>query len=53
MKFMGDLPLKGQTEQDVVCSLLKVNPHPLLAWTLFMDFIYLPYLLTYLLRAQS
>ncbi|XP_066496960.1 unconventional myosin-XV [Tiliqua scincoides] len=24
MKFMGDLPLKGQTELDVVCSLLKL-----------------------------
>ncbi|XP_062999566.1 unconventional myosin-XV [Elgaria multicarinata webbii] len=24
MKFMGDLPLKGQTELDVVCALLKL-----------------------------
>ncbi|CAI5791924.1 unconventional myosin-XV [Podarcis lilfordi] len=24
MKFMGDLPLKGQTELEVVCSLLKL-----------------------------
>nr|XP_015215599.1 PREDICTED: unconventional myosin-XV [Lepisosteus oculatus] len=24
MKFMGDYPLKGQTEQDVVCTILKL-----------------------------
>uniref|UniRef100_A0A674JSA4 MyTH4 domain-containing protein n=1 Tax=Terrapene triunguis TaxID=2587831 RepID=A0A674JSA4_9SAUR len=26
MKFMGDWPLKGQTELDVVCAVLKVPP---------------------------
>lgn len=25
MKFMGDLPLKGQTDLNVVCALLKVH----------------------------
>lgn len=24
MKFMGDFPLKGQTEQDLVATILKV-----------------------------
>lgn len=24
MKFMGDFPLKGQTEQDLVTTILKV-----------------------------
>lgn len=26
MKFMGDHPLRGQTELDIVCTILKVNP---------------------------
>lgn len=26
MKFMGDHPLRGQTELDAVCTILKVNP---------------------------
>lgn len=26
MKFMGDHPLRGQTELDSVCTILKVNP---------------------------
>lgn len=25
MKFMGDFPLKGQTEQDLVTAILKVH----------------------------
>lgn len=25
MKFMGDFPLKGQTEQDLVTTILKVH----------------------------
>ncbi|KAG7460008.1 hypothetical protein MATL_G00216600 [Megalops atlanticus] len=25
MKFMGDYPLKGQTEQDVICTILKLS----------------------------
>ncbi|KAJ8345179.1 hypothetical protein SKAU_G00293720 [Synaphobranchus kaupii] len=25
MKFMGDYPLKGQTEQDVVCTILRLS----------------------------
>lgn len=25
MKFMGDHPLRGQTELDAVCTILKVN----------------------------
>lgn len=25
MKFMGDFPMKGQTEQDLVATILKVN----------------------------
>ena len=28
MKFMGDHPLRGQTELDAVCTILKVNPPP-------------------------
>lgn len=28
MKFMGDHPPRGQTELDIVCTLLKVNPVP-------------------------
>lgn len=27
MKFMGDFPLKGQTEQDLVATILKVHTH--------------------------
>ena len=27
MKFMGDAPLKGQTEQDLVTTILKVEAH--------------------------
>lgn len=26
MKFMGDHPLRGQTELDAICTILKVNP---------------------------
>lgn len=26
MRFMGDAPLKGQNELDVLCTLLKVSP---------------------------
>lgn len=26
MRFMGDAPLKGQSELDVLCTLLKVSP---------------------------
>uniref|UniRef100_A0A8B9EWV9 MyTH4 domain-containing protein n=1 Tax=Amazona collaria TaxID=241587 RepID=A0A8B9EWV9_9PSIT len=26
MKFMGDHPLRGQTELDTICTILKVNP---------------------------
>ena len=33
MKFMGDHPLRGQTELDAVCTTLKVNP-PLGRWVL-------------------
>lgn len=32
MKFMGDFPLKGQTEQDLVTNILKVQ-----ALTYFID----------------
>lgn len=28
MRFMGDAPLKGQSELDVLCTLLKVSPAP-------------------------
>lgn len=28
MKFMGDHPPRGQTELDIVCTILKVNPVP-------------------------
>lgn len=27
MKFMGDFPLKGQTEQELVAAILKVHKH--------------------------
>lgn len=27
MRFMGDAPLKGQSELDVLCTLLKVSHH--------------------------
>lgn len=32
MKFMGDFPLKGQTEPDLVTTMLKV--HRLFDWLL-------------------
>ncbi|KAG9343031.1 hypothetical protein JZ751_015249 [Albula glossodonta] len=28
MKFMGDYPMKGQTEQDIICTILRVRQRP-------------------------
>lgn len=36
MRFMGDAPLKGQRERDVLCTLLKVSSPTLpcaLSWS--------------------
>lgn len=37
MRFMGDAPLKGQRERDVLCTLLKVSRPPCCALSPFCD----------------
>lgn len=37
MRFMGDAPLRGQSEQEVVSTFLKVNTHIIILQSFFFE----------------
>ncbi|TSK31311.1 Unconventional myosin-XV [Bagarius yarrelli] len=38
MKFMGDFPIKGQSEQDIISTILRVNIHLFVKINLYVNF---------------